>query len=109
VTTRLIVSSAQILAAAGEPDPRGPFCGLRLTIRQVAVLRLLACGHTHRQVAQRTGMTRAAVEQHVARARAAAGADTTAQVVYLATKAGLLDGPVPVVPPYPSWARGGEG
>ena len=79
-----------------------------LTARGIVVLRLLVRGHTYDQVARRTGMTRAAVEQHVRRSRESFGAETTTQLVYMATKAGLLDGPVPPLPPCRTWKQQAE-
>ena len=73
----------------------------RLTARELDVLRLIALGHTNREIAGRLGVSVRTIESHRGRIQAKTGRTSRAELVALALAVGLLDarGPVP--------ARGG--
>lgn len=62
---------------------------------QLAALRAIAHGETHGEYAARTGMSRVAVTQHLKRARLRMGAETVAEAVHLATRAGWIPDATP--------------
>jgi HD-GYP domain-containing protein (c-di-GMP phosphodiesterase class II) len=83
-----------VLAAAGEATrtPRVARPG-GLTEREVDVLRLIARGHTNRQVAAALGISAKTVGHHVESVYAKAGVSTRAGATLFAMEHGLLSSP----------------
>ena len=63
-----------------------------LTERERAVLTLLAGGLLHREIALRLGIARPTVDVHLAHAKDKLGARTSAELVAIAVRGGLLPG-----------------
>lgn len=90
-------------AAAGERHPSGPPAGpagggeagetdALLSPREVEVLRLLALGHTNREIADRLELSVRTVETHRAHVQQKLGLDARPDLTRYALDAGLLDG-----------------
>lgn len=54
-----------VLAAAGQPQPKRASWPARLTDREVEVLRLIAQGHSYKEVARRLTITPKTAEHHI--------------------------------------------
>jgi HD-GYP domain-containing protein (c-di-GMP phosphodiesterase class II) len=80
-----------VLRAAGHRAParRGGPAGL--TPREVEVLRLLARGHTNREIARRLTMTPKTASNHIEHIYAKAGVTSRATATLFATQHGLVD------------------
>jgi DNA-binding NarL/FixJ family response regulator len=82
---RLVLAAAGHRAAALAQWPGG------LTNREVDVLRLLARGHTNRQMARQLGLSPKTVSNHVEHTYAKLGVSSRAAATLYATQHGLLD------------------
>jgi DNA-binding CsgD family transcriptional regulator len=67
-----------------------------LTPRQNEILRLVATGHTNREIAETLALSVATVERHLANIYARIGARGRADATLFAVRAGLLSGEPPV-------------
>jgi DNA-binding CsgD family transcriptional regulator len=61
-----------------------------LTNREIQALRLVAEGHTGKEIARAMGITHAGVKWHVAQAMRKLGAHSRSEAVAIALKRGLL-------------------
>lgn len=73
---------------APEPSPAAP----RLTPREREVLRLIAAGHTTREIAAALGISPKTVENHKQRIFARLGVQNQAHAVAIVMRAGMLEG-----------------
>ena len=83
---------AAVLAAAGAPATGGRVNPAGLTERQVAVLRLLAAGHSNREIADALVISRRTAEHHVQDVYARIGVSSRAAAALFAMEHGLLSG-----------------
>jgi two-component system response regulator NreC len=78
-------------AAVATGRPARPVGRGVLTARELDVLRLIALGHTNREIAGRLGVSVRTIESHRGRISAKTGRTRRAELVALALTAGLLD------------------
>lgn len=67
-----------------------PAAGVRLTGRQVDVLKLIAVGQSNKEIARDLDLSPATIKAHTAAALAALGATNRAEAVFKAREAGLI-------------------
>jgi DNA-binding NarL/FixJ family response regulator len=99
--TYLQPALAEALARRDESGKEGRGID-HLTSREEAVLRALALGYTHREIAERLGVSLRTVEGHRAALARKLGPGSRARLVQLAREAGLTELPaVPAPTPLP--------
>jgi DNA-binding CsgD family transcriptional regulator len=88
------IDIARAVAAAarpGQPGAKAPTTGpAALTVREREVLRLIAGGHSDKEIALALGITRFTASNHVSNIRTKLGAPSRAAVAALAVRDGLL-------------------
>jgi len=85
-----------VLRAAGHRAPSRRTGPSGLTPREVEVLRLLARGHTNREIARRLTLTSKTASNHIEHIYAKAGVSSRAAATLFATQHGLVDSFEPV-------------
>jgi DNA-binding NarL/FixJ family response regulator len=79
-----------VLSAAGHPVRRRREWPAGLTTREVEVLRLVARGHSNRQIAERLVIARKTVDNHVEHIYTKIGVSNRARAGLFAVRAGLM-------------------
>jgi len=82
---------AAVLDAAGAPPPKLPRWPCDLTDREVDVLRLVARGHSNKQIGAALGISAKTVQHHVAHVYAKIGVASRAGAALFATEHAILD------------------
>jgi DNA-binding NarL/FixJ family response regulator len=89
-------AALELLAAHGGPDfSPPPRLVEALTERRSMILRRILAGRQHQQISRELGVSKSAVNMDMARARAAAGAASTEQLLAWLVYYGLLTPEVP--------------
>ncbi len=96
---RAVTAGAQVCPGDAEAPlaARRTAAGCQLSDREVQVLRQIAHGLTHAQIATRLGISPHTVDTYVKRIRAKLGAGNKAELTRVALLDGLLTGPAPTV------------
>jgi predicted ATPase/DNA-binding CsgD family transcriptional regulator len=86
-----IARAVAVVARPGQPGAKAPTTGpAALTVREREVLRLIAGGHSDKEIALALGITRFTASNHVSNIRTKLGAPSRAAVAALAVRDGLL-------------------
>jgi predicted ATPase/DNA-binding CsgD family transcriptional regulator len=86
-----IACAVAVAARPGQPAAKAPTTGpAALTVREREVLRLIAGGHSDKEIALALGITRFTASNHVSNIRTKLGVPSRAAVAALAVRDGLL-------------------
>lgn len=89
--TEFVREVRQFLGDGLQPQNRAASSPLRLTPRQLDVLRRVACGQTDKQIARSLSLSPRTIEMHVAAALKALGCKTRAEAAHCAATHRLLE------------------